>query len=196
MCDTFQYALKFLYTKYQERLTSLLPWENYMTDFAQRLQAKGSVYPNLVGLVDGHFQPFCRPGGPGCVGAWVPAAANIYASPTQQTERIAHTRRCKNTNVFDFETYNGKEREHGLKSVQNPISLLSFTAQQVTHIASLCRFQAVCLPNGTGICHGPHWGPKHDSTMLQRSKLESELRTMTRRLRLPQRHPLCVYGDW
>jgi hypothetical protein len=143
LCDAFLHCLKVLHRKYHLRLSSMLPWQDYMPVFVQALQAKGAVYPNLVGLVDGHFQPFCRPGGSG----------------------------CKNVNVFDFETFNGKEREHGLK------------------------FQVVTLPNGTGVCHGPHWGPRHDSTMLQQSKLEQELKTMSRALRVPRNQPLCVYGD-
>jgi len=143
VCDAFNHALKYVYKKYKARLTSLLPWEHYIADFVRALRAKGSVYRNLVGLVDGHFQPFCRPGGPG----------------------------CKTPNVFDFETFNGKERDHGLK------------------------FQALCLANGTGICWGPHFGPKHDSTMMQQSDLEGELETLSRRLRLPRALPLCVYGD-
>ena len=39
------------------------------------------------GLVDGHFQPTCRPGGDGCV----------------------------NPNAHDADMYNGKEKQHGLK---------------------------------------------------------------------------------
>jgi hypothetical protein len=39
------------------------------------------------GLVDGHFQPTCRPGGKGCV----------------------------NMNAYDHQMFNGKERQHGLK---------------------------------------------------------------------------------
>jgi len=65
VCDTFSHALRYVYRRYSARLTSLLPWESYMQDFVDALQSKGSVYPNLIGLVDGHFQAFCRPGGPG-----------------------------------------------------------------------------------------------------------------------------------
>ena len=71
--------------------------------------------------------------------------------------------------MFDFEVYNGKEREHGLK------------------------FQAICLPNGMTVLDGPYWGPESDSAMLLRSETESELEELTQRLQLAE--PLCVYGD-
>lgn len=134
-----------------------------------------------------------RPRVRGCLGACLPLQIYMQVQPNKLKELL--TREGAKTPTSSTLKHT-TARSGSTASSQCPISLLSFTAQQVTHIASLCRFQAVCLPNGTGICHGPHWGPKHDSTMLHRSKLESELRTMTRRLRLPQRHPLCVYGDW
>lgn len=141
LCDIWLYVLKYIYTNFTSRCMSLLPWESYMLDFARVLRDKGSPFDNLVGLVDGHFQAMCRPGGAGCV----------------------------RQNMFDFEVYNGKEREHDLK------------------------FQAICLPNGMTVLDGPYWGPESDSAMLLSSETESELEELTQRLQLAE--PLCVYGD-
>lgn len=62
-----------------DRVTSLLPWEDYMNDFVAMLQNKGCPFDGMIGMVDGHFQACCRPGGLGCI----------------------------NDNVFDYQMFNG-----------------------------------------------------------------------------------------
>jgi DDE superfamily endonuclease len=59
------------------------------------------------------------------------------------------------------------------------------------------KFQAVSLPIGLCVLHGPLLGPDHDSTILRMSSLEQHLAEMTarRRLVLPLAEPYCVYGD-
>lgn len=59
------------------------------------------------------------------------------------------------------------------------------------------KFQAVSLPFGLCVLHGPLLGPEHDATILRMSSLEQDLATMTARRRLhdPLSEPYCVYGD-
>lgn len=87
VCSTFLHMLEYLYNNFTDRVTSLLVWEDHMLGFATLMQAKGSPYDGLVGLLDGHFLDISRPGGAGCRG----------------------------NNVFDWQVFNGKERSHGLK---------------------------------------------------------------------------------
>jgi hypothetical protein len=48
LCTTFLHMLEYMYHGYCHKCTSLMPWQSYMTDFANLLQAKGSPYNNLV----------------------------------------------------------------------------------------------------------------------------------------------------
>jgi len=50
-----------------------------MFDFVAMLQDKGCPFDGMVGMVDGHFQSCCRPGGMGCI----------------------------NDNLFDYQMFNG-----------------------------------------------------------------------------------------
>ena len=44
-----------------------MPWEDYIPDFVTLLAAKECPVEGMFGMVDGHFQPCCRPGGLGCI---------------------------------------------------------------------------------------------------------------------------------
>ena len=68
--------------------------------------------------------------------------------------------------------------------------------QQNTHRHGL-KFQAVSLPIGLCVLHGPLLGPDHDATIPRLSTIEQNLSDMTARQRHldPNFQPYCVYGD-
>lgn len=59
------------------------------------------------------------------------------------------------------------------------------------------KFQALSLPIGMCVLHGPMPGPDHDATILRLSSIEEDLHTLTTEHRLthPAAEPFCVYGD-
>ena len=77
MCKTFLHVLHHVYVSKCDRVTSLLPWEDFMLDFVDMWRARGSPFEWLVGLIDGHLQPTCRPGG--YMLCWLPRGANLSA---------------------------------------------------------------------------------------------------------------------
>jgi hypothetical protein len=123
------------------------------------------VCVHLQGLVDGHFQPTCRPGGDGCI----------------------------NANVFDQDMYNGKEKQHGLKFQVRSLSACAHERRVACNTARRVLLQAIAFPNGICVLHGPFLGPEHDSTMMTLSDIEDELRILTTLLNLAD--PLALYGD-
>lgn len=83
----FNYMVSFLFDRYAKMITDIRPWSRHFRRFAQHLADWGCPHKNLVTIFDGHFQQTCRPGGDS----------------------------CKAINLWDFQTFAGKERLHGLK---------------------------------------------------------------------------------
>ena len=142
-----------------------MPWEDYIPDFVAMWTAKGCPFDGMVGMVDGHFQPCCRPGGLGCINDnlcdYQMFNGNVCLCETL-TESLCVTVLCgpgSNSLVRTLEP--GKEREHCLK------------------------FQSVVLPNGLCVINGPFLGPEHDATCMLLSALESELHALTLHLNSP-----------
>ena len=50
-----------LYHTYASKLNDVRVWEADFPDMAQRLVAEGSLFPNCIGFLNGHFQRICRP---------------------------------------------------------------------------------------------------------------------------------------
>ena len=100
--------------RYGKMITDIRTWRQQFCSFAEHLTDWGCQHKNLVAIFDCHFQQTCRPGGDS----------------------------CKSVNLWDFQTFAGKELLHGLK------------------------FQAGVMPNGLALCWGPWQGTQHDVTMF------------------------------
>ena len=118
LSDTYNHMLKLMYFRYSPLTTSLHCYRYQFGRFANHLASFGCPFDNLVAIFDGHFVATCRPGGDGCV----------------------------NVNLWDHQTFAGKERLHGLK------------------------YQACVLPNGMSVVWGPWRGTEHDATMFYETR--------------------------
>jgi hypothetical protein len=114
LSDTYNFMLQLIHDRYSHLMSNLLCFRYQFRRFADHLASFGCPFPNLVAIFDGHFVATCRPGGDG----------------------------CKNLNLWDHQTFAGKERLHGLK------------------------YQACVLPNGMTCVWGPWRGTEHDATMF------------------------------
>ena len=115
--------VRMLYPRYGFMAQDIRPWRNMFPQFAEKLRSFGCPFDNLVALVDGHFLGTCRPGGDA----------------------------CKSLNLWDFQTFAGKERRTGLK------------------------YQAAVLVKGIAIVWGPWQGTEHDATMICSARLLDHL---------------------
>lgn len=114
LSDTYNYMLELMHLRYSRLTSSLACYRYQFARFAQQLASFGCPFDNLVGMFDGHLVATCRPGGDACVGL----------------------------NMWDFQTFAGKERLHGLK------------------------YQACVLPNGLCVVWGPWRGTAADAAMF------------------------------
>jgi len=119
LSDTYNYMLQLLYDRYSPLTKNLWCWRHQFHRFAAQLRAMGCPHDNLMAIFDGHFQPTTRPGGDACI----------------------------NENLWDHQTFSGKERQHGLK------------------------YQACVFPNGMCCVWGPWRGTEHDATMFSETEV-------------------------
>jgi len=114
LSNTYNYMLILIHERYGMLTSNLACFRFLFQSFAAKLTSFGCPFENLVAIFDGHFVATCRPGGDG----------------------------CKGLNLWDHQTFAGKERLHGLK------------------------YQACVLPNGMTCVWGPWRGTEHDATMF------------------------------
>jgi hypothetical protein len=79
----FIYLIDYIYAGFAARLNDIRTWQADFPAFAAHTRARGSLFDNTIGFVDGHFQPVCRPGGPTNVGHSV-SQADLYSGYYKQ----------------------------------------------------------------------------------------------------------------